>query len=37
MVERLAKDLRVSPVHISLKQLSNSLLDNCRDILLPMK
>jgi len=37
VVERLAKDLRVSPVHISLKQLSNSLLDNCRDILLPMK
>ena len=37
VVERLAKDLRVSPVHISLKQLSNSLSDNCRDTLLPTK
>jgi uncharacterized protein DUF1016 len=37
VVERLAKDLRLSQVHITFKQLSKSLLDNCRDILLPMK
>ena len=33
VVERLAKDLRVSPVHIEFEAIVQQLLDNCRDAL----